>query len=603
MQLPLSSSSADPSLAALLFPSATSNSPLGGPSASPGGEPVVAGFEQLFAELQPATSAPIATAPKGAGPVAPVLPAPADPSALGNFPGTFRPSPAIEHPNVSGLASRVSARSGSASSAAKDPKEGDAPRIARPPSEPVNKSGPGDDSAAQAAVLAAIIPTPTESLPVAILSAPPLKSSIGAQTSEDLSAFVTSSAVFPLVIDEGRSNQAEETPPFDAAMTASRRAPLGFGSEPQGGIIAVASPEVNSGLARSASPRPEPKPVLADGVASIVNEDTPLAADSFGIARIFGGRGPVNHVPAAVTSEDGHARDIAPGRVFRNDSGTGANGLAIAEARSALNSSETERIKPRVDPSRGQQAKFAETDLVSRVDSKRFDNVADKTFLPAQPKDVAETVNSLGTAVANPHSPMVSFTNSAQPHAPSHHQGEIVTVVAEAGEIIEQTSLPKPTVSSAHEAVDTVLDAADRVASREQRSVDLDFTVGGAKLAVRVELQGGEVRTTFRTESSDLRVALAHEWEAVASGGEGRAFHLAPPTITGADTPARNDSFSDASSRQQERQQERESREALNVRDPAADGRNRAGQPAAGIPAPRMVPFPSGTSQHLHHFA
>jgi len=603
MQLPLSSSSADPSLAALLFPSATSNSPLGGPSAAPGGEPVVAGFEQLFAALQPATPAPIATAPKGAGPVAPVLPAAADPSALGNFPGTFRPRPAIGHANVSGLASRVSARSGSASSAGKDPKEGVAPRIARPPSEPVNKSGPGDDSAAQTAGLAAIIPTPTESLPVAILPASPLESSMGAHTSEDLSAFVTSSAVFPLVTDEGRSNQADATPPFDAAMAVSRRAPFGFGSEPHGRPIAVASPQLDSGLAVSASSRPEPKPILAGGTASIVNEDTPLAAGSFGAAKAFGGLGPLNDVPAAVTSDGGRARDVAPGRVFRDDAGTGANGLAIAQVRSALNSSETERIKSRGDPSRGQQAKFAGTDLVSRVELKRFENLSDKTFLPSQPKEVAEAGGSPGTAVANPRSPMVSFTNSAQPHAPSHHLGEIVPAVSEAGETIGQTSLPKPTVSSAHEAVDTVLDAADRMASREQRSVDLEFTVGGAKLAVRVELQGGEVRTTFRTESSDLRVALAHEWEAVASGGEGRAFHLAPPTITGTDTPARNDSFSDASSRQQERQQERESREALNLRDPAAEGRNRAGQPGAGIPAPRMAPFPTGTSQHLHHFA
>lgn len=95
--------------------------------------------------------------------------------------------------------------------------------------------------------------------------------------------------------------------------------------------------------------------------------------------------------------------------------------------------------------------------------------------------------------------------------------------------------LPAPVAlpSTAHRAVEAVLTVTDRFAARGQHSVNLQFSVAGADLNVRVELRAGEVHTTFRTDSAELRAALASEWQSVTtqSGGD-RAAKLAPPVFT-----------------------------------------------------------------------
>lgn len=558
---------------------------MGGPlAAAPlGAEPSSLGFEQLFAELQPAIPAPIANGPKTNTPIAPVVPVKADPSALGSFPGSFRPSPvAIGQADVSGLASRFSARTGSTVPGAKDLKDVSGSRIPRLQSEPAIKVGPLDDPAAQAAVLATTIVLPVDTLPAAVLPVSQSDVSSDAGMPDDPSAVADSSVVAPLTQDEGRSDTVEPSR-FDVVMAAFRRAPFGLGiaTEQQGSPLAVASPEADKGPARSLPPMPE----------------------ATGTSPAFGSRDSSKPLPIPAILDGGVIREKASGRTFGEASGTDVNELAMAPVMSAPKSRETGRSNLPVDLSRPHAAKFAETGLIASGESKRLENLVDKTFLSSQGKEVADVDASFGTAVANPQSAMLSFTNVAQPNTISDQSGSVVSAVSEVRETTGQTAMPVEAGSSAQEAVDTVLAAADRMQSRDQRSVNLDFTVGDAKLAVRVELQGGEVRTTFRTESSELRVALAHEWEAVAGGNEDRAFRLVPPTITGADTPARNDSFGDTSSRQQERQQERESREALNVRDPAAEGRARSGMPSTAMPAPRAPQVPSGTARHLHHFA
>lgn len=87
-------------------------------------------------------------------------------------------------------------------------------------------------------------------------------------------------------------------------------------------------------------------------------------------------------------------------------------------------------------------------------------------------------------------------------------------------------------VAVARRAVESVLTAADQLATGEQRSVRLQFTVGGEELAVRVELRGDKIHTTFRTDSSELRSALAHEWQSVSAVQNGvRTQRLADPVF------------------------------------------------------------------------
>lgn len=88
---------------------------------------------------------------------------------------------------------------------------------------------------------------------------------------------------------------------------------------------------------------------------------------------------------------------------------------------------------------------------------------------------------------------------------------------------------------SANQAVESVMKVADQVASTSQHSVKLQFSVGGEDLAVRVELRGDKVHTTFRADSPELCSALAHEWQAVSSQqGSDRTQRMAEPVFTSA---------------------------------------------------------------------
>ena len=83
----------------------------------------------------------------------------------------------------------------------------------------------------------------------------------------------------------------------------------------------------------------------------------------------------------------------------------------------------------------------------------------------------------------------------------------------------------------ARRAVESVLNASEQVVAGDQRSVRLQFTVGGEELAVRVEMRGDTVHTTFRTDSPELRSALAHEWQSVSAQSGGRTQRLADPVF------------------------------------------------------------------------
>jgi hypothetical protein len=195
------------------------------------------------------------------------------------------------------------------------------------------------------------------------------------------------------------------------------------------------------------------------------------------------------------------------------------------------------------------------------------------------------------------------------PTPPQHPASEYAAAaVAASGGMLESVvpshvdELLSQTLGSAHDAVEVVLDAADRAASQQQKSVNLQFSIGGTELAVRVQLHANEVRATFRTDSAELRAALSHEWQSVesTSAGGDRSFRLAPPVFTAPDHSALNSFAGDASSRQRDQQAERLAGEHASsnsrTRSPGAavpvSGSSSAGSPAASL-----------TSRHLHTLA
>lgn len=226
-----------------------------------------------------------------------------------------------------------------------------------------------------------------------------------------------------------------------------------------------------------------------------------------------------------------------------------------------------------------------------------------KSFVASDQKGVTQYDPTLGIDVAKTAPTMPAGSTYAHSSAPDPTTalGTASSPTAarpEASPLPEQLNL----VSTAHRAVEAVLDVTDRFTNRDQHSVNLQFSVAGADLSVRVELRGGEVRTTFRTDSADLRTALSNEWQTVTSQSTGdRSVRLAPPVFTGSGQSA--SPFSgDAGQRQQPNSQSGQS---------GPSGGNgtglRRGSPSVGAGAvAESSPVPQRTatnSVHLHTLA
>jgi len=105
--------------------------------------------------------------------------------------------------------------------------------------------------------------------------------------------------------------------------------------------------------------------------------------------------------------------------------------------------------------------------------------------------------------------------------------------------------------------VDTVVRLVEAQASRGLQTVsavNLNFQVGADDLAVRVEWRNGEVHTQFRTDSEDLRSALASQWQSVSPGLADRSVHFAPPVFASS-TSTSGQGFASAGGESASRQQ------------------------------------------------
>ena len=235
-----------------------------------------------------------------------------------------------------------------------------------------------------------------------------------------------------------------------------------------------------------------------------------------------------------------------------------------------------------------------------------------KSFVSTEPESLMRRSPSLGIGVAKPAATM---SDRFTPALNQHPASEYATVSATAGGVLAADAtqaaplpaelLAADAVNTAHRAVEVALRAADHVSSADRKSVDLQFSVGEADLNVRVELHANEVRTTFRTESPELRAALAHEWQSIAEAGTSgeRSFRLAPATFVANDASTSNAFSGDASARDRQSN----ARRGENTRESAAAiGRTRASNSAGFLSSASAAIRPlvaAATSRHLHTLA
>jgi len=179
-------------------------------------------------------------------------------------------------------------------------------------------------------------------------------------------------------------------------------------------------------------------------------------------------------------------------------------------------------------------------DAAGQSSKNQFSGI-EKYFLNTVQKGVASAGAALGTAVAKVNATMATAPASARQKSDSTTESTTSFVFsadqAPTSTLTLDAPAPVATVRETMAAVISAVDALERRADVQQKSVDLQFHVGSEKLGLRVELRDGAVHTTFRTESSEMNSALAHEWHEVVQPALARAIHLAEPVFHSASTP------------------------------------------------------------------
>jgi hypothetical protein len=153
---------------------------------------------------------------------------------------------------------------------------------------------------------------------------------------------------------------------------------------------------------------------------------------------------------------------------------------------------------------------------------------SNKKILTDDAKQVTNEPEALGTSVAKaaPAMPSSAFSErqlgTALVHGPAAPAGDAPR---------DGSPLTEEIPAGAHSAVEAAMNAADTAAAGGG-AVSLRLQVGGADLSLHVELRNGEVHTTFRTDSADLRSDLARAWQASNPGSGNPSLALAAPVIT-----------------------------------------------------------------------
>jgi hypothetical protein len=174
---------------------------------------------------------------------------------------------------------------------------------------------------------------------------------------------------------------------------------------------------------------------------------------------------------------------------------------------------------------------------------------------------------------------------------------------------------PEPEISlhaaDAASVVRNVVDLTHEFRMRDRGSVEVKFNFKDAtELTVRLAYRNGDVHTTFRTDSSELRAALGKEWAEYAASfaQEGRDYKIADPVFTGSGDFSNAPRDRDAGSSHRDESQARS-----DFNHSGQSGHGRAAQRQAGVfrssPAAATAPVPAAatprisTDRLLHVFA
>jgi hypothetical protein len=473
---------------------------------------------------------------------------------------------------------------------------------------PVAASSPASDAAAPGGILPAPPPAAPGNAPAGnfdqVLS--------GTQAAAAPAPVVAATSSPPAPASTGASGPAPEAPPlpFHARLRSGHPALASASSDPsafRGKDSKRALPADPAGVAAAPltvvvpAPAPLPDPAAALAAAPVAGELAAAEGDAADGAASGADAGlPSAGPPAGAPPALGAAPSLASGSADAN-----APASAITTATAALpeagmpppappvagSASRPARLRAEVrDPARPAPADAAAPAATSAAVTSVRTPPASLPPGPCGAKIAAESndpsgpgntsghggeKHSLAAGLqkdANASSPLgiaAAQLGSAMPAAPSEtavlaRALAPEAAVSPAASSSASNSAPAPAAAPAADAsapvratVETVVRLVEAQASRGLQtvsSVNLNFQVGADDLAVRVEWRNGEVHTQFRTDSEDLRSALASQWQAVSPGLADRSVHFAPP-VFGSSTATGGQSLASAGGESAPRQQ------------------------------------------------
>lgn len=252
--------------------------------------------------------------------------------------------------------------------------------------------------------------------------------------------------------------------------------------------------------------------------------------------------------------------------------------------------------------------------LVSAADGEI--SASEKNFLNIEGELLTKQEAVLGTGVAFKEPVMTS----SAPATASPAVLSVAVASREAGldlgsaaTLDAKVTVPEPVERLAHRAVEAVAATIERSAAQPAQSVNLKFAVQGVDLMVRVALRADEIQVTFRTESEDLRNALAHEWQMVRGRDPEGVLQSVTPVFTAGESGTSTSqhqagsrdqaaTFAQLQAQAEGQHQRQSSRHSASAATPAAPHGSSAG--AAGGSAPRVSsPESAGATRLLHTFA
>jgi hypothetical protein len=336
------------------------------------------------------------------------------------------------------------------------------------------------------------------------------------------------------------TQECDETGPAESVVNSSQQlSPFPGDSQvtPGTGSTDPAAPDSTDSPA-------SPSTALSAMSADSTQETT--AVDGF----VLPDETPPSNTKSATTAKAGPA-DLHTSPTSRHPTDSAVSGLSSNNdnlpAKTAATASAPGKTSPldlaeKIAPSLGSTApEQANSAVISPIDA------ASDTTLAADYHSVDQTPISVGIASAQSKSDM-SKQAATSTLVPSDRTAGVdvsanVLIPSTSGSAAASAPATHATdastsssLSHAAAAVEATLDSVEHMRDAARTSVELNLSFGNDdRLAVRVELRNGEVQTTFRTDSTELRQALSNEWHqqapTVTADTSDRPLHIADPVF------------------------------------------------------------------------